>query len=182
MLQAEKITGRQRKGGNKRARTKRERKGRRKTEDGAETGRKICLCVAGPGERKDGQRKRGCSLAPELDPAELVPTPLRKPCVRDWCSQAPPAGGSLTYTRERSISRDMRPLVLNSAPSQVRTQNELSGGKKSKVVKSLVYIGPHTFTPLTFQGSLKQASVSASFHITPRVPELCGSFEYRTGW
>ena len=76
MLQAEKITGRQRKGGNKRARTKRGRKGRRKTENGAETGRKICLCVAGPGERKDGQRKQGCSLAPELDPAELVPTPL----------------------------------------------------------------------------------------------------------
>ena len=78
-MQAEKITGRQRKGGNKRARTKRERKGRRKTEDGAETGRKICLCVAGPGERKDGQRKRGCSLAPELDPAELVPTPCGNP-------------------------------------------------------------------------------------------------------
>lgn len=74
-MQAEKITGRQRKeaggvgrvqgGGGGGARTKRERKGRRKMEDGTETGRKICLCVAGPGERKDGQRKRGCSLAPE---------------------------------------------------------------------------------------------------------------------
>ena len=137
MLQAEKITGRQRKGGNKRARTKRGRKGRRKTENGAETGRKICLCVAGPGERKDGQRKQGCSLAPELDPAELVPTtPLRKPCVRDWGSQEPPAGDSLTYTRETSLSRDMWPLVLNSAPSQVRTQNELSGGKKARQLRA----------------------------------------------
>ena len=54
-------------------------------------------------------------------------------------------------------------------------------GEKSKAVKSLVYVGPHTLTPLTFQGSLKQASVSASFHITPRVPELCGSFVNRTG-
>lgn len=58
MLQAEKITGRQERE-KKRELRERETKGRRKMEDGVQTGRKICPCIAGPGERKDGQRKRG---------------------------------------------------------------------------------------------------------------------------
>ena len=110
MMQAEKTTSRQRKGEKKR--TKRGGEGGRKMEDEGQTGRRNRPYVAGPGERKDGQRKRGCSLAP---------APLRRPrhprVQGEGLPGAPCRRRSHTTPRKPAVCLDLGPQALSSAPS-----------------------------------------------------------------